>query len=679
MSAETGSVQLNENHQRHIRSTFQYIDKLLSEAEHAMIDAGSPSPFQEYSDDTTPVQRKVTHDYIVHIRDAMRRVIEELNITPAEPRCGAIWAASISLMFSNISLADLTPEKMRGYGQLSDESLRIVDEIRAELGGLLEKLRAYLGQAASGDLQARLERLEKTGNEVELLRELERIVTAHALVQFRSALTTLVDRLETVAFEVGVFGRVSSGKSSLLNYILQTNILPVGVTPITAIPTRISYGPVAEAGIEFAEAQPKIIQLSDLAEYATEQRNPSNVKHVTRIVVKLPSPRLNEGVTFVDTPGVGSLAIAGAEETVAYLPRCDLGIVLVDASSGLTQDDLMVLQALYQAGSTASLLISKADLHDPADRERIVEYVKKHLRKQLKIEPPVHAVSIMGDDAALCDEWFNHELQPMLQRHRELTAISHKRKIGALGEAVMGALQRRLEAAAEMDDSSLGQKGEGESEALQTLRSGERSLERGQATAFQLTRKISQMQLVLLQKAAEEIATIWSGSDSANVQEIFSKALNQMVGGAVSACLEAIEATREELMRGLQAAAQTSGQPITEELPKATGLPVFDAMEITGKIGIQRPAMLSFLGTTALVPYVRRQLEKQLDRTLSEFLSLYANRLRKWMEQMLFAMRDAFAVAADAYRAQLGPADANAIDASAMESDLRILQDWNRS
>jgi hypothetical protein len=64
-----------------------------------------------------------------------------------------------------------------------------------------------------------------------------------------------------------------------LNYILQTDVLPIGVTPVTAIPTRISHGPVAEAGIEFAEAQPQIIALSELPEFATEQENPGNKKH----------------------------------------------------------------------------------------------------------------------------------------------------------------------------------------------------------------------------------------------------------------------------------------------------------------------------------------------------------------------------------------------------------------
>jgi len=43
----------------------------------------------------------------------------------------------------------------------------------------------------------------------------------------------ILDRLESKALEIALFGRVSSGKSSLLNYIVQSDVLPVGVNPIT--------------------------------------------------------------------------------------------------------------------------------------------------------------------------------------------------------------------------------------------------------------------------------------------------------------------------------------------------------------------------------------------------------------------------------------------------------------
>src|SRR5947207_2182994 len=359
-----------------------------------------------HSEDTTPIQRKVTHDYILRIREAMRRVMEELNISPPEHHSGAVWAAAINLMYCSISLNELTPERMRAYGPLSTEAADRLDGIRVELDGLVAKLRGYLGKGAGGDLQQRLQQLRKTSDEIRLLSEIERIITAHGLVEFRGTLSMLLDRMEGAAFEVGVFGRVSSGKSSLLNYILQTDVLPIGVTPVTAIPTRISHGPVVEAGIEFAEAQLQIIPLSELLEFASEQKNPGNKKHVARIFVKLPSERLSEGITFVDTPGLGSLAVAGAEETIAYLPRCDLGIVLIDASAGLTQDDLVVVQALYQSGASAMILISKADLFSSSDRDQIIRYVTTSLHEQLRVEPAVHAVSVFGADAALCDHWF---------------------------------------------------------------------------------------------------------------------------------------------------------------------------------------------------------------------------------------------------------------------------------
>jgi len=641
-----------------------------------MTDAGSPSPFRRHSDDTTPIQRKVTHDYIVRVREAMRRVMEELSIPPPEPHFGAVWAAAINLMYCSISLNELTPERMRAYGPLSSEAADKLDRIRAELDGLVAKLRTYLGRGAGGDLQQRVQQLGKTSDEIRLLSEIERIVTAHGLVEFRGTLGMLLDRMESSAFEVGVFGRVSSGKSSLLNYILQTDVLPIGVTPVTAIPTRISHGPVAEAGIEFAEAQPRIVSLSELPDFATEQKNPGNKRHVTRIFVKLPSDRLAEGVTFVDTPGLGSLAVAGAEETIAYLPRCDLGIVLIDASAGLTQDDLVIVQALYQAGASAMVLISKADLFSATERGQMISYVKTNLHDQLRIEPPVHAVSVFGTESVLCDRWFETELRPFLTRYHELGIISQKRKIGALREAVIGALQRRVQASSEkvsVDGAGLPK------EATEALREGDRVLERAQGESFFLTRKIAKMQRAIIDVAAERIATALIESGNADVSLIFSDTLKSLVAEPVAATLRLIEQTRSELVKAVETAASASEWTIPDELPKPAGMPMLDVNEISQKMAIEKPRVLSLFGKSAVASQVRRKLESEYDRTLLEFLSLYANRLRRWMEQSINALRNAFNEFSDMHRAhfEAAPAAADLTDISAVENDLRILREWD--
>ncbi|PYJ67482.1 MAG: hypothetical protein DME76_15125 [Verrucomicrobia bacterium] len=672
MNEETGANGFSEHHQRHVRTTFQYIDKLLSEAEHIMADAGSPSPFGRYSDDTTPIQRKVTHDYILRIREAMRRVMDELNIPPSEPHSGAVWAAAINLMYCSISLNELTPERMLAYGPLSAEAANKLDGIRAELDGLVAKLRSFLGKGAGGDLQQRLQQLGKTGHEIRLLSEIERIVTAHGLVEFRGTVGMLLDRMESAAFEVGVFGRVSSGKSSLLNYILQIDVLPVGVTPVTAIPTRISHGPVAEAGIEFAEAQ------SELPEFASEQKNPGNKKHVTRIFVKLPSDRLAEGVTFVDTPGVGSLAVAGAEETIAYLPRCDLGIVLIDASAGLTQDDLVVVHALYQAGASTMVLISKADLFSAADREQMIRHVKTNLRTQLDIEPPVHAVSVFGADAALCDRWFENELRPFLAQHRELAITSQKRKIGALREAVIGALERRLQAESA---ATLPASASLPDEATEALCNGDRILERAQGESFFLTKKITKMQRAIVDVAAERIAAALIESDDVDASSIFSETLTQMIAEPVAATLRSIEQTRDALAKAMDVVVSASGRDVPEQLPKPTGMPMMDVNEISQKTVIEKPRLLllcptrrpskTIFGFCATGTLLRQSLR----------FAAYANRLRRWMEQSINALRNPFNAFADMHRAHFDAAQAVAgtTDASAIENDLRIMREWEKT
>ncbi len=182
------------------------------------------------------MQRKVLHDYIERVRQAMNRALTDLRLPRPTPVCGAMWAAGGRFTFAQIAVAEMEPQRMRGYGVLSEEDVKAINEVVAELNATLERLIAYWNKGPDADLQARLARLEKTTDQARLLRELERVVTAHGLIEFRSALAMLLERLENQVFEIGVFGRVSSGKSSLLNYLLGNTVLPVGVTPVTAFP-----------------------------------------------------------------------------------------------------------------------------------------------------------------------------------------------------------------------------------------------------------------------------------------------------------------------------------------------------------------------------------------------------------------------------------------------------------
>jgi GTP-binding protein EngB required for normal cell division len=671
---------MNENHQRHLLATFQHVDNLLSEADHILASAGSPSPFQEYSQDSTPVQRKVTHDYILRVREAMRRVLSELGIPPKPPVSGALWAARNHTTFAGIAVTELEPEHMLGYGKLADEDRQTLDRIVAELNSVLNRLNAYLAQGTDADLQTRLQRLEQTKDEVKLLRELERIITAHGLVEFRATLALLLDRLETNAFEIGVFGRVSSGKSSLLNHLLGGDFLPVGVTPVTAVPTRISFGPQPQATIEFAESKSQTVELSRLAEFSTEQQNPGNTKHVTRIHVQVPARRLREGVTFVDTPGLGSLATSGAEETVAYLPRCDFGIVLLDAGAALTQEDLVVVQSLYRAGATAMVLVSKADLLAPPDRERMITYVRQHLRSELNLDLPVHPVSVVAADTRLCDEWFEQELRPLLESHRENAAASLKRKIGGLREAVERILERRLETArgggAIAATTSVSQR----KEAAEALQKADAILETAQRSGDSLAYKIRSLTEQVIEAVAEDVAVAWNnaGEKSKTAAEIVSDSLNRIVSSQGAKCVAALAQVREQLAQALQSAYRASRvtREPPEALPEAGGLPLIDVSPVSRMIAIKKPVLLPIFGGAVLRSYLRRQLKQQLGDALSEFLGLAGKQLEQWYQRALAELQKAFAASAGIYQAQFQQVSDAAPDESELHKDLDVLKRW---
>ncbi len=267
--------------------------------------------------------------------------------------------------------------------------------------------------------------------------------------------------------------------------------------------------------------------------------------------------------------------------------------MLIDASAGLTQDDLVVVQALYQAGADAMILISKADLFSAGDREQMIEYVKTNLRNQLRLDAPVHAVSVFGADAALCDRWFESELRPFLSRHHELAIASQKRKIGALREAVVGALERRLHAGSggiSIDNTTPS------NEATEALRSGDRILERAQSEASFLTRKVMKMHPQIIDAAAKKIAAELLDSGNTNARSIFAETLTTMLAEPVVGTLGSLEQTRDALVEAMQVVALVSDGTTPDELPKASGMPMLDVSEISKKVVIQKPAVLSLLG-----------------------------------------------------------------------------------
>jgi GTP-binding protein EngB required for normal cell division len=641
---------LNSNHVRRLSVTCRHIDKLLADMESALSVSGSKREFPEYLSDVTPAQRQTIEDYIARIRSQLARILDGQGIERPAPQIPASRSLRTILTFIGIAAEELQPKYMRGYGEIPPAAAVELNGIAAELLSLTTQLDQYIRGRAGENLEARLLRLEQAGNDVALLKKLETIISEQGLVEFRSVVSMILDRITDNGFEIAVFGRVSSGKSSLLNAALGMNVLPVGVTPITAVPTRIAYGEIPAVTVWFANRPPERFETSRLAEFVTEQGNPGNEKHVTRVVLHLSSPRLRDGITFVDTPGLGSLATRGAAETLAYLPRCDLGVVLIDAGSALTRDDLQTVQRLYEAGIPASILVSKADLLSAEDCCRVIEYVRSHLRSELNLEAQVHLVSAMAEARDRLTQWFEKDIAPLYSQSRELKLRSTGRKVGTLLQSIKVSLEGRLhqhKAQPTVSPETLRQ-------LEARLRQAGGRAQQARAAGRQIAGEIRDLSSSALAGAAAGLVTLGDrGAKENDAEQTVLDVVNQTVRGRSQRLYDVVSHLAEELHQTLLWTANAlnlSDVPSAEEFSSyLRAMPVFDLGTIS--VRMTRPAMVSFLGRSFVERWTTRGLTRSIGRNVERALSAYSQLASDWSDRTVAQIQCRFDAYANGYRA----------------------------
>ncbi|MGC2110850.1 MAG: dynamin family protein [Candidatus Korobacteraceae bacterium] len=664
-------ITLNASQRQHLLVTCKHIDKLLGDVEATLNTASSKTVFPNYVNDVTPVQRKTIEDYVARIRGQLLQVLAGQSLAPEQARISAAHSIHVNLTFAEIAIAELAPHYMRGYGPVSQEGAVDLNGIIAELQSAIKELLRYVLQPRAGDLRERVQKLASRGWDVTALQTLADIIDRHGLTEFRPTISMLLDRAEDTALEIAIFGRVSTGKSSLLNHVIGADLLPVGVMPITAVPTRIGYGqePLVKVWREGLGVSQYGVE--ELASFVDERLNPENRKRVGRILVLYPSERLREGIIFVDTPGVGSLATTGAAETLAYLPRCDAGIVLVDAGSTLAPDDLRIISALIQASTPTTVLVSKADLLSQSDLEQQVAYVKRQLQSEFHIELPVRAVSVMPNRAALLEQWFIEELSPLYERKQRLLQESLVRKTLLLAEAVRSALdivvsypRPEAEDRLQLEEMDL------------ELRRSAGVLQTFQTVLRRSTDEIPLLRSFILNKAADTIANLWHTEREVDCAEVLRNTAAEVALEVAREVRGKLSGVQEVLQQKLSKAATLLGladllRP--EDFQMLAEMPVFH-INRQEEFAV-RPLLGSF-GKWSRIRAARRKLQPH-ENSLSQALESSSRLLYSWGLEAGSDLERRFDSFANRYRVQLErlllDRQRTMIDADRVRSDLENL------
>ena len=612
---------LTDNQQHHILNLLAHIEHEVQDGIRALSERDPQALFPRYADPPEAPRVAALRAHLERLRATARRFMEAHGMPPpALPATDASWAFETRMALARNAVYDLRPSYMLGYGALDAEGERDCRALAAELGVLLDDI--------GRELRHRPLELPPGTDHDGLLALLAQLVDRHHLFELRDGVRRLLDGGRAV--EVAVLGRVSSGKSSLINALLGRDLLPTGAIPVTAVVTRIRHGDALHIETLDTEGRVRAIGPEELAPCIVE--GGALAGSLREVDIAVPAAVLAGGIVLTDTPGLGSLHTSASAHALTYLPRCDLGIVAIDAAATLSTLDADLLRALQQAHAQRMVLLTKCDAIAPEALAQQRAYVARTLAEVLGETIEVHPVSVAAAQPGLFEHWRDAVLVPALatcaaaadQRARERTL----RLARLLAQRLEQGLRETAAAPAAPSDSS------GNGQALAALDTQEERLRN-------LCHRLAENgPAVVLRDAAEKPAI-----DADTIAALAAELADQVVREIV-----------EEL--GKIASGCAAGSASDGLLP---GAPPFawDAPAL---------AMAMPRGPRAWRQWrLRQALRVAFQRALQDALGGYARQLRDWLAQACRILRQALK--------STGGTGAGG-DAGQIQADLQRLQAW---
>lgn len=194
------------------------------------------------------------------------------------------------------------------------------------------------------------------------------------------------DKITKDKFNVAVVGEFKRAKSTLINGLLGKEILPADPLPCSATLNRVTYDVTPHASIQFIDGTSKDIDVDELGDYVTKLTEESTevASTIKEATVYYPLSYCRNNVDIIDTPGLNDdEAMTGV--TLSVIPTVDLSIVAIMALSPFSQYEKDFLANKLMTSDVGKIVfaVTKIDLVDEDDRERVLAHIKKEIEKHI--------------------------------------------------------------------------------------------------------------------------------------------------------------------------------------------------------------------------------------------------------------------------------------------------------
>lgn len=223
-----------------------------------------------------------------------------------------------------------------------------------------------------------------------------------------STFTTARSLIEHPSYDVVVCGEVKKGKSSLLNAIVGQEILPVNNEIATSQVFRLTNSSVESFYLVFTDGTRKQISRDELSRYGSQvdanlQGEPIFQDHtLSYIQVNIPIAFLPEGVSLVDTPGLGASYKSHEWITQNYVSKASAVIFVMDPERPLVEKEKEFILKVLDITPHILFVMTKIDMYAEDALDSIMERNREHLaliyaEKQLEAPQifPVSSTALM--------------------------------------------------------------------------------------------------------------------------------------------------------------------------------------------------------------------------------------------------------------------------------------------
>ena len=218
------------------------------------------------------------------------------------------------------------------------------------------------------------------------------------LSQNMASIKDVLEKSSNDVFSVAVIGEFKRGKSTLINALLEQDVLPTDAMPATATLNRVTYSIKPFARIEYRDGNTEDVEIEKLAEYVTKLTEESEQRAATvkMATVYYPTSYCKNNVDIIDTPGLNDDSTM-AEVTLSVLPEIDAALFVIMAQSPFSEYERDFLENKLMSSDLGRILfvVTGIDRLDEEDVDRVLDSIRERINRYV-IEK---AKKLYGEDS----------------------------------------------------------------------------------------------------------------------------------------------------------------------------------------------------------------------------------------------------------------------------------------